>query len=311
MTGTYIPGRSSDPSNTELADGKSILYQSDGSAGVTGSDGDLILATNQGGSVKTFNLHEFAANVMALSNTDLDAGGSGLTGVASLNGGLTGNSQLSNIVGTNLSIDGNGDLNAATGTTAFNQQFGIGSFSVSEVGNGIGDVLWDSFELREPGNGASAEEVRIFTNITFDPSESWTIKFDLANITIDAVSSAVIAISLTDSVDASFLSGDDYLVSQLRGAGGVRARTSEDGTSNTSTDNTQDNAFASAANYIQMSFDGTSLTTEVSDGTTTITTSSSSNYPSGENLALKVTARDADPNTARNVDFDVTGITVS
>lgn len=49
----YGAQRSSDPGTGDLDDGESMTYISDGTAGVTGAEGDLVWATNDGGSIKT------------------------------------------------------------------------------------------------------------------------------------------------------------------------------------------------------------------------------------------------------------------
>jgi len=52
---------SSDPTTSELAEGRCMVYVSDGSAGATGDDGDVILAINSGGTVKTTTLADYSA----------------------------------------------------------------------------------------------------------------------------------------------------------------------------------------------------------------------------------------------------------
>lgn len=53
--------RSSDPGTSEIGDGEATIYVSDGTAQVTGDDGDVILAVNSGGTVKTTTLADFSA----------------------------------------------------------------------------------------------------------------------------------------------------------------------------------------------------------------------------------------------------------
>jgi len=55
------PTRGADPTAAELGEGNSTVYVSDGSADVTGDDGDVILAVNSGGAVKTTTLADFSA----------------------------------------------------------------------------------------------------------------------------------------------------------------------------------------------------------------------------------------------------------
>jgi len=54
------PTRGADPTAAELGEGNSAVYVSDGSADVTGDDGDVILAVNSGGTVKTTTLADFS-----------------------------------------------------------------------------------------------------------------------------------------------------------------------------------------------------------------------------------------------------------
>lgn len=56
-----LPTRGSDPGTAELNDGQTCIYVSDGSADVTGDDGDVILAVNSGGTIKTKILADFSA----------------------------------------------------------------------------------------------------------------------------------------------------------------------------------------------------------------------------------------------------------
>jgi hypothetical protein len=55
------PTRGADPTAAELGEGNSAVYVSDGSGDVTGDDGDVILAVNSGGTVKTTTLADFSA----------------------------------------------------------------------------------------------------------------------------------------------------------------------------------------------------------------------------------------------------------
>lgn len=55
-----FPTLSSDPTTTQLDDGEAQLFVSDGSSGVTGADGDFVVAINNGGIVKTKVLADFS-----------------------------------------------------------------------------------------------------------------------------------------------------------------------------------------------------------------------------------------------------------
>jgi len=56
-----LPTRGSDPGTSILTDGETAIYVSDGTADVTGDDGDVILAVNSGGTIKTKILADFSA----------------------------------------------------------------------------------------------------------------------------------------------------------------------------------------------------------------------------------------------------------
>lgn len=53
--------RASDPGTGALGDGKTMIYVSDGTTDVTGADGDVVVAVNSGGTIKTKILADFSA----------------------------------------------------------------------------------------------------------------------------------------------------------------------------------------------------------------------------------------------------------
>lgn len=179
----------------------------------------------------------------------------------------------------------------------------------STVGGGSVSDNSGTVEIREPGAASSRDESRVYSHIfEFDPSVSRRIRANLSNVTIDDNSQARVLIGVGDSPDSGNTPGDDLLMGEVQGSGKLRAFTSDDTTSGSTADLSQDNTFVSNLNYIQLSWDGSMLTFEASDGNTTVTVSDSSNYPSGETLHLKIACRDNDGNNARNVDIDVDSV---
>lgn len=165
-------------------------------------------------------------------------------------------------------------------------------------------------EVREPGNASNTSESRLYSHIfEFDPSVTRRIRVNLQNITIDNNSNARIVLAVQSAPDTeNQLSSGDELFGDARGDGQVSAVTRQDGTAGISSDASQGNAFAGALNYLEISWDGSELTVEASDGSTTITVTDSSNYPSGETLHLHIGATDQDGANARNVDFDIDSV---
>lgn len=178
------------------------------------------------------------------------------------------------------------------------------------VGGGSVSFTTSNIEFREPGNASATSESRAFDPVySFAPSAAGNIRIDLSNITIDNDNLARIILLITDSPDESgFQPGSNNLAALASGSGNIFAGSESAGSSGSSVDSTQDNAFVSALNYLDLQWDGSSVTVEASDGTTTVTVSESTNYPSGVPLFVKVAAEDADSGAARNVDFDVTGL---
>jgi hypothetical protein len=188
--------------------------------------------------------------------------------------------------------------------------FAYEAFFSTTVGGGSIAFLNDKVELRQPGDAAASDETRMFNaNVGFDPSSSGTIRVNISNITIDDTNDAQIRLHIDDTPDTSDR-GSDVLEIELRGSGAVVAVTSENGSVSSTTDNSQNNSFAANAEWIEISWDGAELTAQASDGTTTVTVSDSGQYPSGENLHLKIFARDNGNSAANNADFDVDNIEV-
>lgn len=172
---------------------------------------------------------------------------------------------------------------------------------------------YDRIELREPGQAASKSQTRFYNGtVGVDPSLSGSIRVDLDDTLllprIDDNASARIYVQLSDTADGNGMSGDDYLAAEVRGDGEVRAHTSEGGTSGNTKDTSQNNTYVQNLNYIEVDWDGSTCTVTVSNGSTEVTVSDSSNYPIGENLHLAVKAEDQDGSNQRNVDYDVTRI---
>jgi hypothetical protein len=193
--------------------------------------------------------------------------------------------------------------------SGFNWQSGLST----TTGGGSVTFLYDKIQLREPGNASARSESRVYNaNVGFDPADPGSIRLEVSNVVIDDTSDARILLMVTDNPDADREgSGDDYLATRIRGDGALRAVTSDDGTSGGTGSTFISNSEIDNLNYIKMSWDGSSVSVEISDGSTVYDETDSSNYPSGENLHLKVAALDENSSGATNIDFDVDQITLT
>lgn len=180
----------------------------------------------------------------------------------------------------------------------------------SASGGGSVTLSTGTLQLREPGDAAAVEESRAFSHaIAFDPSQAGSITIHVSNIAIDDNTDARILLQISTRPDGDGqLSSGDAMTGQVRGSGRIDAITRTDGSAGLSSDTNQNNAYVSGLNTIKISWDGSELTLETDDGTTTVTVTDSNQYPSGSNLFLKISAWDNDGANARNVDFDVTDI---
>jgi hypothetical protein len=164
---------------------------------------------------------------------------------------------------------------------------------------------YDRVELREPGAAASTSHTRFYnSSVGIDPSEDGSVRIDVSNVSVDDDANAKLFLAASDAPDGSGLNGNDHLIAEVRGDGTVVTSTSEGGTQSQST-LSKDNAYVNSLNYVEVRWDGSSLTVETSDGSTVDTVSESGNYPSGENLHLAVKAEDQDGSNQRNADYDV------
>jgi len=181
--------------------------------------------------------------------------------------------------------------------------------STTTSGSGSVTFEYDRIEFREAGDGASKRQTRAYnTAVGVDPSESGHIRLDLSNVTIDAESDARFILQLTDSADGNARSGNDYALAEVHGDGTIVAGTSEGGTSNATTDTSQDNTYVGNLKYLKLAWDGSAVTVEAYDGSTAVTVSDNGNYPSGTNLNLAIKVEDQAGSNARNVDADVNRI---
>lgn len=179
------------------------------------------------------------------------------------------------------------------------------------VGGADSPTITDQqIQMREPGTTGEAES-RAWDDITeFDPSIPGRVRIHISNITVDNDTNADFYVSLNDLSNSDGpISGDESIAAVVSGNGNVQAFTETGATSSFSTDSTQDNAYASGLNYIELRWDGSTATAETDDGSTTVTVSESGNYPSGS-LFLKIAAFDGDASASLNVDFDVDAIEV-
>lgn len=168
-----------------------------------------------------------------------------------------------------------------------------------------------NIQVRNPGN-ASAEATSQIVSAAklWNHIDSGSITVNVSNVTIDNSSNASIRLAIADAVlERPGQGTQNRLEGIIRGDGTVVAATENGGTSGTSTDTTQDNAYVSGLNSIKISWDGSSVTVETKDGTTTVTVSDSSNYPANSRqLFLRIAAFDVDGANARNVDYDIDSI---
>lgn len=164
-------------------------------------------------------------------------------------------------------------------------------------------------QLREPGNASAVSEARVFDDrIEVDPTVAGAVEVFLTNITIDDSSTARILVGITDEPDSSGL-GSDGLWARADGDDDVLALALNDG-SQSFTNKSQSAGYTDGLQRIKVAWDGSTVTATFDDGSTEVTASVSNNYPSGENLFLKIAAVDGSGSNSNNSDFDVDGIQV-
>lgn len=166
-------------------------------------------------------------------------------------------------------------------------------------------------ELREPGNASATSESRLYSHIfEFDPSVSRLVRIEVSNITIDDSQGADILLAIGSNPDTAGVPGDDGLGVFVEGSGRIRAFTETGGTNSTTNDTSQDNAYVSGLQTIEISWDGSIVTATTDDGSTTVTVSDNGQYPTASPLFLKVAATDTDASNARNSDFDLDTVVI-
>lgn len=144
------------------------------------------------------------------------------------------------------------------------------------------------------------------TDLTFDPTATASVQMNISNITADNNEDAriVLTVGKGGSIDGS--SGPNIgFYALIEGNGDVRITNIDSQGSTNSEDTTQNNAYVSSLNYVKISWDGTTSTLEVDNGTTTVTVTETSNYPDSGNLEFAFKAVDGGPSTAVNIDYDV------
>jgi hypothetical protein len=180
-------------------------------------------------------------------------------------------------------------------------------------GGGSVTITAEQIQLREPGDSGGESAAVVGDEQTeFDPSVSGRLRVDVSNITIDDSETARIEIGISDNpVLTNNFDADDFLGAEIRGNGNIKILTAEDGSIANSSFISKTNGYVSSLNYIQVSWDGSDTTLEVSDGSTTESTTLGDTYPTGETLHPRIAAVDSSDVAARNVDYDVDKITVS
>lgn len=266
------------------------------------------------------NLSGIATLSASTLGSNLNADSNNLTNVGSFDAGVVNTADVS------AATEGHALTKGASGDDLEFEAISVGLFesegwgflaeSAFSTTADAGSVTFgaDKLELRNPGDAAATASLRLFNSgVEFDPSGSGTLRINVNNLTVDNDSTARIIFQISDQPDNGGFTGGtnpDALGVEVLGDGTIRAGTSEDGTFTVDTDSTQDNAYVNALQYIEFAWDGTNCNVETSDGTTVVTASESSNYPTGENLFLKLEARDGDGSNQRNVDFDVDSIEI-
>jgi hypothetical protein len=167
-------------------------------------------------------------------------------------------------------------------------------------------------EIREPGNATAEAETAVRDDaIAFDPSQTGKVRLQYEVSNIGSFVGSKIALCLT-SDPTGFETGTNYAL------GVVTPNSNNDYTRLYLSDSvgaTDDITFPNTdfvenTIYLQLSWDGTSVTFTARENKArgeTSTVSVSSNYPSGP-LHLRAGAFDTDASSASQVDIDVTGI---
>lgn len=222
---------------------------------------------------------------------------------------------IGDIAGTNLTYDDpNNQLDGPTdkqisGATALR---GIPLRHREKPGSGTVTDTLTAVEFREPGNASTKEAAVLDRKVVIDSAVPGAIRVHLANQTIDNSANARLGIWFYESTfpTTSITPGNNYIGVQVAGDGRVQARTGEFGADEISSDSTQGNTFVNALNWVELDWDGSTVTVSASDGTTTVSATNQARVPETILPINRIRALDNNASGAQNSDFDVTRIEV-
>ena len=186
--------------------------------------------------------------------------------------------------------------------------FGFVASNVMETTVGGGSVTFKNkrVELDQPGDSGTDEEVRFYNGtVAVDPDIGGSITLGLDNVSLgnDIDSRAILA--LHETPDADEFSGNGIGL-RMRGDGVIRLRHDDGVSTSTNADTNLSNSFMNGIHTVTIEFGGgeSRYTVESTEGNSTRLLSD--NYPSGDNLFVKVGAFDANSTASVPVSFDVT-----
>lgn len=179
----------------------------------------------------------------------------------------------------------------------------------TEGANGTVTRYVDRAEIREPGDATAKSDTRLYEpTVALDPATPGRVRFKLENVNIDATSAAQMYFFFAADPDRDGNANGDEMGAVVKGDGSIQAQTNNNGSTNNNQDASQGNGFIDVLKFIELDYDGSQLSVTASDGSFSVSTTSATDYPTGEPLYLKIAAHDNNASGATNIDFDVAEI---
>lgn len=189
---------------------------------------------------------------------------------------------------------------------------GLGLQDRSKSGGGSVTDKIDRVEFREPGNASGGEAAVLDRKRYVDPTDPGSVRFHLENVTLDADDFARILVAFGDGWSSAIdqAPDNDGVVGRVGGTGTLRANTISGGDASSTQGGFKSNGWVNGLEWVELSWDGSSVTMKGNNGSSEASVSHSSDYPSVELAVARIAAIDSSGVSAVNCDFDVTRVEV-